>query len=197
MSQSSTSSEEAYAALFLPDGSLISDAVVITEGKRYDCDNGNSAEVSLNDTSVLQAGEDVYRAVCLTKQSRIEYHQLQPEQEETVITEACKTTNDVKVSFTRWTNMVRKQRYPEDATDAERRLFQKCLLSTTLVKAKLDAKRARDAASRRKRMNGSNSEQPEKVMRREAEIEINARGPGNQVIELLRGLVNGNNVGRS
>lgn len=190
MSQSSSSSaSETAPQLYLPDGTLIQDAVVVTAGKPFDGANNDTAEIAFQDTAVLSVGDHKYRAVCVTKNGDVEYHQLKPEQEEALINEACKAAPDVKPSFTRWTNMIRQRRYPEDASPSERALFGDCLISTSLVKAKMDAKRARDAASRRKR-NGDRAalEQPAKKPK-EAHIEINASGPGTAVIELLRGLV--------
>ena len=87
--------------------------------------------------------------------------------------------------------MMRQQKYPEEATPAEQKMFGPCLLSATLVKHKLDAKRARDAASRKKRQNAAlvSTDQAEKKQKTSAHIEITASGPGDEVMDLLQRLV--------
>ena len=196
MSQSSSSESDSDGVhkLYLPDESLIRNATLVQQGKQYDTANGDTAEVTLADTSVLEADGKTYRAICVVKNGdNVEYHQLKPNQEESVIVSACKENGRVKPSFTRWVNLIRQGKYPQDASEDEQHLFGNCLLSSVLVKAKMDAKRARDAASRRKRqLISTEQSEPKRLATSDAHIEINASGPGPQVIELLKKLVGTN-----
>lgn len=110
----------------------------------------------LSDTSVvaLPAGDDtlLYRAVAFAEEGRCNLYALEPHVEETLIQRAVDNTPHLKLSWTRWVGMTKSKQYPADATDAERAVFgPHCLIGAGLLDKRASQKRARDAASRRKR----------------------------------------------
>ena len=169
---------------------------MVSTGRVFSVAEANSVDLHLADTSVVTHGGALYRVVTIEGDGTTRYVALLPEQEETVISNAAKDAK-VKPSFTRWLNMVRQGLWPDGATPAERALFGSCMLSDHLVSHRIDAKRKRDAMSRRKR-HADGDVAPAKVAKVEvqkpdaagAHIKIEASGPGSEVIALLRQLVN-------
>lgn len=135
--------------LYLHDNTVIP-ARVVKIGKVFTGGDDETAVVKLADTSVVTSDEGLHRAIAITNNGETHYQELTAAQEEQIITEACKRAN-LKIAFTRWLDMVKKDRYPADATPEEAALFGECLLSQTTVTARITAKRKRDAASRKRR----------------------------------------------
>lgn len=110
----------------------------------------------LGETTVvtLPVGDETlqYRAVAVADNGRCNLYALSPDEEETLIQRAVEKTPHMKVSWTRWAAMTKSNLYPADATDAERAVFGlHCILGAAVMEKRADLKRARDAASRKKR----------------------------------------------
>lgn len=200
MSQSSTEEEAGAVELHLTDGTVIRGAEVLSEGRTFAALDCEDSEVKLADTTVIRANEKLYRTVTIATGSGKQHHQITPEQEEAVIQNAAKEQGNVKVSFTRWAQMVKKGEYPANATPQERALFGECLLSNAVVLRRQLQKRERDAESRRRRAQEAReskklrlSPPPERqasppVEASCASIEITIRGNAAEVMSAINAL---------
>jgi hypothetical protein len=135
----------------LMDGTVIRTAEVVENGRTFAALDGEETDVKLADTSVLRANGELCRAVNIATETGNAYHQITAEQEETIIRNAAETAKNVKVSFTRWVQMVKRNEYPAKATEEEKAVFGACMLSHAVVSRRNHLKRERDAESRRKR----------------------------------------------
>ena len=190
------------------DGTVIRAAEVVENGRTFAALDGEETDVKLADTSVLRANDELCRAVNIATETGNAYHQITAEQEETIIRNAAEAATNVKVSFTRWVQMVKRGEYPTKATDEEKAVFGACMLSHAVVARRNHLKRERDAESRRKRAENARATKrskltPEREPDREptpeppvavgaAAIEMKITGSAAEVVAACAALARGN-----
>lgn len=137
------------------DGTSTTDFQVLTPGVPLEPQEGDT-NVTLDVTGVVQTGEKLWRVVNAKGDDGTVYHQVSAEDEEALISNAAKANPDVKTSFTRWVSLSKNGHWPEEASANELELFgPHCCISTALLDQKQKQKRARDAASRKRRATGT------------------------------------------
>lgn len=141
--------------LRLCNGTSATEFTVLAPGSLLAPSDGD-ADVTLAVTGVVQAGDKIWRVVQTKGENGTVYHQVSAEDEEALISNAAKVNPDVKTSFTRWVSMSKNNEWPEQATPSELALFgPHCCISSALLEQKQRQKRARDAASRKRRATGN------------------------------------------
>lgn len=182
--------------VYLNDSEVIHGCVVVHCGTTFKTLGPTpTVSVTLADTSVVAAPTGArYRCVRVSGDNSAQYHAVTAEQEETLIHDAAKNAG-VKVAFTRWGQMVRAGAYPDDASPAERKLFGTCMLSERCIRSRADAKRQRDAESRRKRAKRHKPTAPDEPAPAATTpappcpaVEMVVRGTPTQVAKALRAL---------
>ncbi len=109
-------------------------------------------EVTLSATGVVSDSSGLWRVVAVESNGSTVLHQVSPEHEESLIAAAVKQNPAVKLSFTRWVTLARKDAWPAEATAEELAIFgPHCCVSAAFVEHKQCQKRNRDAASRKRR----------------------------------------------
>lgn len=190
----------------LTDGTVIRTAEVVATGRTFAALDGEETDVKLADTSVLRANGQLCRAVNIATETGNSYHQITAEQEETIIRNATEAAPNVKTSFTRWVTMVKRNEYPEKATEEEKAVFGSCMLSHAVVARRAHLKRERDAESRRKRAQTARATKrarpspeverpPSPIASAEvgaAAIEMTIRGSAAEVVAACAALARGN-----
>lgn len=169
--------------LRLCDGSSRTDFTVLSPGTLLAATDGD-ADVTLNVTGVVQADDKIWRVVQTKGENGTVYHQVSAEDEEALISSAAKANPDVKTSFTRWVTLSKNKEWPGQATPAELKLFgPHCCISTALLEQKQRQKRARDAASRKRRATGNTA--PPATDGKKAKVTVTFEGTMSEVMRAI------------